>query len=192
MACKVRGCIEASGSLMIDENEKHVLGPREHDLLEEFLREMLRIRDAYRLEFLSGANVEQASITRCKRLGRLYRLDEHARIFFASGLYFFQYGFWVQAVITRADLGEGFIGAEAAARAATNMVKAKECPLRARESLEQFLHGHFRRESDGHGLVNMKPLASNGKMPPCWCSDYGPSGYREMASHLLLSRTNRR
>ncbi len=113
--------------------------------MEEILGEVFGLRDVDSVEFLSGADVENASVgVGGESGGEFGRFDEELRVLGAGFGNLSQGGVRIEAFIAGADFGNGLVGAKAAARAAADVKEPKEGALRSGQGLQEFLHRHRR------------------------------------------------
>jgi hypothetical protein len=119
--------------------------------------------DADGVEFLARADVENLRAVFAQRGRGVLRLDEHSRVLGAGGFHLGEHGGGIESVVAGADLGERFVRTKSAARAAADVVEAKQCALGAGQGLEDLLHREVGRKRGRHGTGNMEREAAGGK-----------------------------
>ena len=140
VAGKIGGGIHGTGALMIDEDGGGGTVPSAEDFLHEVLAEEYGTLDAGGLEFLTSADVDDACGGVAHGVDELGRGDLHAAVFLFTGMEVIDDLGDGEVLVAGADLGDGFVRAEAAGGAAANVVFAEEGTLSAGGDFQQLAH----------------------------------------------------
>lgn len=150
MTRKIRRRVEAAGSGVVDNHDHRLLRPAAHDLLQKILPHELRTGNVNGLELLAGADVHKPGVVFLNRLGGLRRSDEHLRILLVGLKNAGNDLGGVEIFVAGANALECLVGLEAATRAASDVVVAKQCALGPGTKLQQLAHRRLR--CDLHGV----------------------------------------
>ena len=141
MTLKIRGRVHAARALVIENHEQIGARPVGQDFLHEFLSEEMGTREFYGIEFLAGSNVEKVNrFPGREAFRKIARLNLHRTIGCVARENVLCDFIDIEIFVACANPGEGFVRAETATAAATDMIAAEKGALRPGKLLQELAH----------------------------------------------------
>jgi hypothetical protein len=158
---EIRGRIQTPDPVMTNKNDLPILWPLGHHLLHQLLREKRGTLYVNGLPFFPAPDIDQWDlVARTKSLGHFFRRNLDLLICVLGGKNGSDDLVYREIVVALANRRQSFTRAEAATRAAADVVGPENGPLSGRVFLEKFRHRGVGVDCSRHGHNSQRCIIS--------------------------------